>query len=371
MSTNILMHEAVMQQLNDFYQMMLSQQIIKATELKKEIDEKIEQIKHAEEKENQNQNLLLYYSLLDLKYRMLTDRVSIRKDSFEAIDTIDESTDTLTAYYYYSFKAEHALMFSNYNEARRQYEEAESLLEHISDELEHAEFYQKYAVLNHHMSSMLISIEYANKAKEIFERHAGYEVKVASCENTLGTACIFLKQFEKAEEHLNRSIDLLQKHNVEKLILVVRHNLGLLYATQNLSTLAIRHLSEVTEKNPAHFKALFLQAREHYKLRETIIAKELIEKGLAVCIELGNEEYVYHFNILRSLNEDEAIELLEEEVKKGISYFEKQDLWDFVEEYAEVLAVRFRKLNKHEKVSDYFDVCYEAKQKLLSKGALK
>ena len=120
--------------------MMLSQQIIKATELKKEIDEKIEQIKHAEEKENQN--LLLYYSLLDLKYRMLTDRVSIRKDSFEAIDTIDESTDTLTAYYYHSFKAEHALMFSNYNEARRQYEEAESLLEHISDELEHAEFYQ-------------------------------------------------------------------------------------------------------------------------------------------------------------------------------------------------------------------------------------
>ncbi|QWG98393.1 tetratricopeptide repeat protein [Bacillus toyonensis] len=374
MSTNVCTHKAVMQQLNDFYQIMLSQQIIKATEVKKEIDEKIEQIKHAEQKENQNQNLLLYYSLLDLKYRMLTDRVSIRKDSFEAIDKIDkidETTDTLIAYYYHSFKAEHALMFSNYNEARRQYEEAESLLEHISDELEHAEFNQKYAVLNHHMSSMLISIEYANKAKEIFERHAGYEVKVASCENTLGTACIFLKQFEKAEEHLNRSIDLLQKHNEEKLILVVRHNLGLLYATQNLSTLAIRHLSEVTEKNPAHFKALFLQAREHYKLRETNIAKELIEKGLAVCMELGNEEYVYHFNILRSLNEDEAIKLLEEEVKKSISYFKKQGLWDFVEEYAEVLAVRFRKLNEHEKVSDYFDVCYEAKQKLLSKGALK
>ncbi len=44
MSTNILMHEAVMQQLNDFYQMMLSQQIIKATELKKEIDEKLNRL---------------------------------------------------------------------------------------------------------------------------------------------------------------------------------------------------------------------------------------------------------------------------------------------------------------------------------------
>ncbi|MDA2190458.1 tetratricopeptide repeat protein [Bacillus cereus] len=140
-------------------------------------------------------------------------------------------------------------------------------------------------------------------------------MKVASCETALGTARIFLKQFEKAEEHFNRSIDLLQKHYEEKLILIVRHNLGLLYATQNLSKLAIRHLSEVTEKNIAHFKAVFLQAREHYKLRKTNIVKELIEKGLAVCMELGNEEYVYHFNILRSLNEDEAIKLLEE-VKK-------------------------------------------------------
>ncbi|MDA2391918.1 tetratricopeptide repeat protein [Bacillus cereus] len=140
-------------------------------------------------------------------------------------------------------------------------------------------------------------------------------MKVASCETALGTARIFLKQFEKAEEHFNRSIDLLQKHNEEKFILIVRHNLGLLYATQNLSKLAIRHLSEVIEKNIAHFKAVFLQAREHYKLRKTNIVKELIEKGLAVCMELGNEEYVYHFNILRSLNEDEAIKLLEE-VKK-------------------------------------------------------
>ncbi|EJQ32398.1 hypothetical protein IEC_05410 [Bacillus toyonensis] len=63
MSTDILMHGAAMQQLNDFYQMMLSQQIIKATEVKKEIDEKIEQIKHAEQKENQKAG----YPILDVQ----------------------------------------------------------------------------------------------------------------------------------------------------------------------------------------------------------------------------------------------------------------------------------------------------------------
>jgi len=63
MSTDILMHGAAMQQLNDFYQMMLSQQIIKATEIKKEKDEKIEQIKHAEQKENQKAG----YPILDVQ----------------------------------------------------------------------------------------------------------------------------------------------------------------------------------------------------------------------------------------------------------------------------------------------------------------
>ncbi|SCN32000.1 Protein of unknown function [Bacillus cytotoxicus] len=72
----------------------------------------------------------------------MTDRLSIRKDSFDVIDSIDETNDKLTAYYYHSFKGEHALMFSDYNEASRQYEEAERLLEYISDELEHAEFNQ-------------------------------------------------------------------------------------------------------------------------------------------------------------------------------------------------------------------------------------
>ncbi|MEH7458547.1 tetratricopeptide repeat protein, partial [Bacillus sp. JJ1127] len=62
MSTGVFAHEVIMKQLNDLYQLMLSQQLIKATELKKEIDEKVEHIKHTEKEEKQNQNLLLYYS---------------------------------------------------------------------------------------------------------------------------------------------------------------------------------------------------------------------------------------------------------------------------------------------------------------------
>ena len=37
---------------------------------------------------------------------------------------------------------------------------------------------------------------------------------------------------------------------------------------------------------PTHYKAIFLEAREYYKLDEIEKAKELIESGLKVCEEL-------------------------------------------------------------------------------------
>ena len=61
--------------------------------------------------------------------------------------------------------------------------------------------------------------------------------------------------------------------------------MGWLYSDQSMSTLAIRHLSEVTEKIPTHFKAIFLQAKEHYKLGGQLAASKLIDKGLQIAEE--------------------------------------------------------------------------------------
>ncbi|PEJ31470.1 Rap family tetratricopeptide repeat protein [Bacillus pseudomycoides] len=364
MSAHVVTKEQIKHSLDAWYQSMLQQQVEKATRLKEEIESKIN---HMEE----DQNISFYYSLLDFRYQVLADRLSITSNSFDKIDSLSLPNDLLLTHYYHLFKGIHLMFISNYKESEIHFEKAKELLKQVSNPIEQAEFHQHFAVLYHHTYKMLSSIEYINKAKAIFLNQEGYEVKVASCENIIGTACIFLKQFEQAEEHLNRAIDILQKAKEDKLILIVRHNLGLLYATQNLSTLAIRHLSEVTEKLPNHIKAIFLQAREHYKLGEINIAQKLIENGLNICSAVGNKEYMYHFNILKRLNERCSMDLVEKEIKEGLFYFEKQGLWDYVEEYGELLAVKFRKLNNHEKVSDYFNICYEAKQKLLSRGALK
>ncbi|MGM2776523.1 tetratricopeptide repeat protein, partial [Bacillus cereus group sp. Bce015] len=92
----------------------------------------------------------------------------------------------------------------------------------IPDELEQAEFYYRIATFYHHTYNMLASIEYANKSRAIFSKYEGYEVKTAFCNSLLGGCCIYLKQYEQAEEYLQSAIDLLQKNKEEDSLLYVK-----------------------------------------------------------------------------------------------------------------------------------------------------
>ena len=100
----------------------------------------------------------------------------------------------------------------------------------------------------YHSYQQINAIDYLKKAKEDFTKQRGYEINLALCENVLGLCCIDLRQFELAEENFNNALNVFQQANHEKYILMVRNNLGWLYGSQDLSDLAIRHLSEVTQK---------------------------------------------------------------------------------------------------------------------------
>lgn len=371
MSVSVKENEQLTSLLNDWYRSMLSQQVIKATNLKKKIDEKISKLSIEPNQERQDQNLLLYYSLLEFRYTVLTDSLGIQQNSFDAISDYDMPSDHFLRFYYHFFKSIHSTFISNYTEAEEHYKLAEKLLVDIPDEIEHAEFYYRIATFYHHTYKMVASIEYANKSRVIFSKYEGYKVKTAFCNSLLGGCCIYLKQYEQAEEYLYSAIDLLKSNKEPDSLLYVKSTIGWLYSDQSMSTLAIRHLSEVTDKIPTHFKAIFLQAKEHYKLGEQSIASTLIDKGLKICREIHNEEYIHHFFILKRLNENIPLEELEKIIQEGILYFEKEDLWEYVVEYAELFATKCRQLENHKKVSDYFQICYQARRKSIEKGVLK
>lgn len=355
LNTGVIEKSHITKLLNDWYQEMRVQHVIKAGQLKQEIDSKIDKIE-------EDQEILIYYSLLDFRYKMLIGNFDTDLD--ESIS--EEQTDKFLTYYYHFFKFIYAMEIGNYSDARKHCEIAEGLLKDIPDEAEKAEFNYRVGLFHYYLSQPVLAIHYATKAQGFFSEHEGYEIKTGACKNTLGMACIALEQFELAEEYLIASLNTFQKANEHDLTIRVRHNLGLLYADQNLSELAIRYLTAVFHEDH-HIRTTYLLAREHFKLKNTKEVIQYITEGMKAC----DKEYEHHFSILQAMNDELTIEELEGIVLQAVTYFKQQELWKDIQFYTEELAAKWFEYGNKEKAGEYFQMSYEAKKILKSKGALK
>lgn len=79
MGADVVTREQMKHSLDDWYRVMLQQNIEKATEMKEEIESKISGL-------DVDQELSLYFTLLDFRYKMLTDWLNIKENSFERIE---------------------------------------------------------------------------------------------------------------------------------------------------------------------------------------------------------------------------------------------------------------------------------------------
>ncbi|EMA6344554.1 tetratricopeptide repeat protein [Bacillus cytotoxicus] len=364
MNIQLKENERVKQMLNKWHHEIRKRNIEKSRELKSEIETYIHNV-------NDDQNVHLHYALLKFRFQYLIDSLSIGKDSFNKIEEFGKPTDPLLSYYYHFFKAMHLTMTGEYSLAKNQYEEAEKKLQHISDELEHAEFYFKLSTFSCHNQQYVLALKQASKAKEIFSKHRDHELNIGYCDNLYGLACIHLKEYELAEEHLISALDIFKKHGDDHASLYSRHNLGFLYGSQNLSELAVRHISEVIAKIPNNYKAILIKACELEKLDNNNEARELFEKGLTISADLQNKEYQHHFQILKGIHENISGEELEPLIMAGNEYFKQENLFEYIQAYNEKLAIKFYKEENHLKASKYFYLGLEAKDVTQEKGALK
>ncbi|MBJ8113349.1 tetratricopeptide repeat protein [Bacillus cereus group sp. N6] len=350
MNVQLKGNEQLTELLNEWYLQIRARNRENSTRLKKEIDEHINDLAD-------NQNLLFYYSLLDFRHDYLINNMGISKNSFDKIEDFETPKEDYLAYYYHFFKAIHSNAVGSYNLAKEHYEKAE--------------FYYNLAIFHYHIHQALFAIKYANISKDIFINNADCELKISYCNNLLGLACTHLNEFEMAEEYFLTAIDLFRTFGNERDILIARQNLGLMYAEQKQSVLAVRYLSEVNEKMSNNYRALFIEAKQRLRLGETEIASELIKKGLHICKELEILEYQYHFEILDNLCNKAETEILENTILAGMGHFNQEKLWEYIQEYYEILALQFHNDTQFEKSSTYFHLTYQAKEKNISKEVLK
>jgi tetratricopeptide (TPR) repeat protein len=143
--------------LNDWYQEMRVQHVIKARKLKEEIDSKINNIE-------EDQDVLIYYSLLDFRHKILIG--DFESGYNEPIS--EQETNSFLKYYYHFFKFIYFMEIGNYNEAKPYYERAEELLAEIPDEAEKAEFNYRVAVFQYLFSTTSFINPLCYKGTRIF-----------------------------------------------------------------------------------------------------------------------------------------------------------------------------------------------------------
>jgi response regulator aspartate phosphatase F len=101
------------------------------------------------------------------------------------------------------------------------------------------------------------------------------------------------------------------------------------------------------------------------------VADSLASKGYDICSKLGNVEYIHHFSILKKLIKRDSMKELENAVLEGISYFEGEELYSYVSQCADELAMKFYGDENLAKAGQYFYVGFQARQKKFEREALK
>jgi tetratricopeptide (TPR) repeat protein len=293
---------------------------------------------------------------------------AVSLDQLEKLGT-NRSLNGRYEYYYYLFKASYLLLKGENKEALKNFHFAGERLIHVPDRIEKAEFYLKLGTIYYHLRRTIESIHYISNALNLFKTENGYDRRIATCEIALGLNSVDLRQWEEAEEHFYNALNYAHKDNSMRAL--IYHDLGLLYAEQNMSKAAIHWLTESITGSSLNYKTIYLIAREYFKLGQINEAEYWLEKGLMITQKEKINTYQIRFNLLKVLYTETDKDVTEKNLREGIQHFINENDWNYVEEYSKYLADFYATNQKYQEAVQYYQLMIKAQKKISEMGALK
>lgn len=341
---------------------MRSQDLEQARETRSEVEQKLKGMEDIQ--------LANHHQLLEARYQLLEENYDRAGELLVKLEAAKEELDGLYTYYFHFFKGMAAYGRKDYNEALEHYGVAGEMLEAVTDELEIAEYHYKLAANHYYNRRTSLSINHTRQALDIFWHHDHLK-RIADSEVLLGVNCVDIRQYEEAEEKFYYALDYANKIKDNLFKALIYHNLGMLYADQNLSSAAVTWLEKSLElDHVTPHLTVYEIAREKFKLGEIEEADTLVTKGIKLSHEADDDRYVYHFRLLEALYSDKNNDF-ENVYKEGLSVLESEELWVDVQEYSEDLAQFYRKNKQYKNASDYYNHAIKARKKIFEMEALK
>ncbi|MGE6630608.1 tetratricopeptide repeat protein [Bacillus sp. NPDC077027] len=223
-------------------------------------------------KMEENQEVLIYYALLEGRYKLMLYDTRGQTPNDKAELDHPSKTNDLIEYYFYLYKALYASYTKDYAAAIGLFKVAEKKLQNIPDEMEVAEFHTKIANLYMFLRQSLISLHYIQNAIDIFKSHDGYERRLAVALVIAGANYTDIGDFNKAESYYKQALDIAYTLDDCFLKAQLYHNISILYADAGESQKCIQALEKALRDDD------YLES-SYYPHSMFMLIKELLSIG--------------------------------------------------------------------------------------------
>ncbi|MGM0971332.1 MAG: tetratricopeptide repeat protein [Bacillota bacterium] len=354
-------YEEVANMMNEWYGVIKKRKVDEAIQLK-------EQIKRMLPHMEQNQDLLLYFNLLDFRNNLLIDdaqrlkiksRTTIKKEDIQ-------KTDDMIQYYFYFFNGQFEFHNKNYIDAINFYKIAEDKLKKIPDEIEHAEFHYKIAEAYYQIFQNFFSMSHAEKALNSFKSNEQYTYRQLNSELLLALNKVDLLRYKEADQHYENIIKKAQETGDFYTKSLAHHNIGISYEKRGYLPQAESHLLKAIDI-PEHresrntIRTYYMLSKVCFKSGKTDKAIVWYKKAWNLAEENNEDEYRAKLMILDALYNNSHIN----NIHHAMKYLEKKHLWIDIAELSREIGNHLKNKGNITQAVKYYEHALTAKDELI------
>ncbi|WP_268313826.1 Rap family tetratricopeptide repeat protein [Bacillus haynesii] len=370
-NSDVIPYDLVTTKMNFWYTALKNNWTYEAEKIKNEVKEEIDSME-------ENQDALIYYSLLDFRHKLQLDYMcssggdlDSRFEEFRKLRKL-KNLEGMLEYYYNFFAGMYHFRQKELLHALTYYKNAEIQLHSFDcDDLEKADFYFKTSEVYYHMKQTFFSMNYAKQAYDIYKKYDTYGEHRVRCQFIFSGNCRDQMIPEKALPSLNKALNESEKMEIDHLIGSSHLNLGICYNQLEELEKSSNHLEKALTvyKEINHIftsKALFNLAFVRAKQSERVSANDLYLEGKEFAEKARNAYDVAKFEMLKGLYLIHDVDLVRETFK----FFNENGLYADVEDYGIIAAKILESKEKAYDACEFYRVAYNARRQILRSGLL-
>ncbi|WP_134155215.1 response regulator aspartate phosphatase RapA [Bacillus subtilis] len=357
--------------INEWYTHIRQFHVAEAERVKLEVEREIEDME-------EDQDLLLYYSLMEFRHRVMLDYIkpfgedTSQLEFSELLEDIEGNQYKLTGlleYYFNFFRGMYEFKQKMFVSAMMYYKRAEKNLALVSDDIEKAEFAFKMAEIFYNLKQTYVSMSYAVQALETYQMYETYTVRRIQCEFVIAGNYDDMQYPERALPHLELALDLAKKEGNPRLISSALYNLGNCYEKMG----ELQKAAEYFEKSVSICKSEKFDNLPHsiysltqvlYKQKNDAEAQKKYREGLEIARQYSDELFVKLFQFLHALY---GKNIDTESVSHTFQFLEEHMLYPYIEELAHDAAQFYIENGQPEKALSFYEKMVHA-QKQIQRG---